>query len=67
MRKTILIVLASFFCMPLFAQISYDEISSSKLNAVRQLKIKLPKDYDPSSEIKYPLIIVFEFFNFFGA
>ncbi|WP_369998591.1 alpha/beta hydrolase [Winogradskyella sp.] len=60
MRKTILIVLASFFCMPLFAQISYDEISSSKLNAVRQLKIKLPKDYDPSSEIKYPLIIVFD-------
>ena len=46
--------------MPLFAQISYDEISSSKLNAVRQLKIKLPKDYDPSSEIKYPLIIVFD-------
>ena len=60
MRKTILIVLAAFFCMPLFAQISYDEINSSKLNAVRQLKIKLPKDYDPSSEIKYPIIIVFD-------
>ncbi|MTE26225.1 alpha/beta hydrolase [Winogradskyella ouciana] len=60
MRKTILIVLAFIFCMPLCAQISYDEINSSKLNSVRQLKIKLPKDYDPSSEIKYPLIIVFD-------
>ena len=46
--------------MPLLAQISYDEIRSSKLNAVRKLKIKLPKNYDPSSEIKYPLIIVFD-------
>jgi hypothetical protein len=46
--------------MPIFAQTSYDEINSSKLNAVRKLKIKLPKNYDPSSEIKYPLIIVFD-------
>ncbi|WP_299525047.1 alpha/beta hydrolase-fold protein [Winogradskyella sp.] len=60
MRKTTLIVLAYALCMPLFAQISYDEIRSSKLNAVRKLKIKLPKNYDPSSEIKYPLIIVFD-------
>jgi predicted alpha/beta superfamily hydrolase len=60
MRKTILIVLACVLCSPLFAQISYDEIKSSELNSVRQLKIKLPKDYDPSSEIKYPLIIVFD-------
>ncbi|MFC0603235.1 alpha/beta hydrolase [Winogradskyella pulchriflava] len=60
MRKTILIVLACVLCTPIFAQISYDEISSSKLNSVRKLKIKLPKDYDPSSDIKYPLIIVFD-------
>ncbi|MDY2586315.1 alpha/beta hydrolase [Winogradskyella aquimaris] len=60
MRKATLIVLVCLFCIPLFAQISYDEIKSSKLNAVRKLKIKLPKDYDPSSEVKYPLIIVFD-------
>ncbi|WP_339752102.1 alpha/beta hydrolase-fold protein [uncultured Winogradskyella sp.] len=60
MRKTILIVLACILCTPLLAQISYDEISSSKLNVVRQLKIKLPKNYDPTSELKYPLIIVFD-------
>lgn len=60
MKKAILILLACVFCVPIFAQISYDEINSSKLNAVRKLKIKLPKNYDPSSEIKYPLIIVFD-------
>lgn len=60
MKKATLILLACFLCMPIFAQISYDEINSSKLNAVRKLKIKLPKNYDPSSEIKYPLIIVFD-------
>ncbi|WP_426431665.1 alpha/beta hydrolase [Winogradskyella sp. HB-48] len=60
MRKAILILLACVFCVPIYAQISYDEINSSKLNAVRKLKIKLPKNYDPSSEIKYPVIIVFD-------
>lgn len=47
-------------CTPILAQISYKEIESSNLNAVRQLKIKLPKNYDPSSELKYPVIIVFD-------
>jgi predicted alpha/beta superfamily hydrolase len=52
--------LACILCSPIVAQINYDEINSSKLNVVRQLKIKLPQNYDPSSEIKYPLIIVFD-------
>jgi predicted alpha/beta superfamily hydrolase len=60
MRKTILIVLACITCAPLFAQISYDQIKSSNLDAVRNLKIKLPKDYDPDSDLKHPLIIVFD-------
>ncbi len=60
MRKTILIVLACVLCTPLFAQISFDEIKSSNLKAVRKLKIKLPKDYDSSSDLKHPLIIVFD-------
>jgi len=60
MKKTILIVLTCFFSLSMLAQISYDEFNSSKLKAVRQLKIKLPKNYDPSSDVKYPLIIVFD-------
>jgi predicted alpha/beta superfamily hydrolase len=47
-------------CTPLLAQISYDQIKSSNLNSVRNLKIKLPENYDPDSELKHPLIIVFD-------
>lgn len=60
MRKTILLVLACLVYGASFAQTIYTEISSERLNTVRELKIKLPKDYDPDSEIKHPLIIVFD-------
>ena len=60
MKKTILIVLVFFLSIPIIAQIRYDEINSPNLNVARQLKIKLPKNYDPSSELKHPLIIVFD-------
>ena len=60
MKKSILIVLLNAFLCQLFAQITYGEIASSKLNAVRQLKIKLPNDYNPDSEIIHPLVIVFD-------
>ena len=60
MKKIILIVLLNAFLCQLFAQITYGEIASSKLNAVRQLKIKLPNDYNPDSEIIHPLVIVFD-------
>lgn len=60
MKKAILIVFTFLIFISAFAQISYDEIKSSRLNTTRQLKIKLPKNYDPSSEVKYPLIIVFD-------
>jgi predicted alpha/beta superfamily hydrolase len=60
MRKTILIVITCLVYGFSFAQTIYKEISSERLNAVRQLKIKLPKDYDPDSDLKHPLIIVFD-------
>lgn len=60
MRKTILLVFACLIFAPSFAQVFYKEISSANLNSERKLKIKLPKDYDPDSDIKHPLIIVFD-------
>ncbi|MCA0131460.1 alpha/beta hydrolase [Winogradskyella alexanderae] len=60
MQKTILLVFFNVLFCQLFAQITYDEIASSKLNAVRQLKVKLPANYNPESEIIHPLIIVFD-------
>jgi len=60
MKKTTIIVLFSILFYQLSAQIIYDEIASSKLNSIRELKIKLPKGYNPESEQVYPLIIVFD-------
>lgn len=60
MRKTILVVLACLLYAFSFAQTTYEEISSSRLSSIRKLKIKLPKDYDPKADKKYPLIIVFD-------
>ncbi|MBC3845459.1 esterase [Winogradskyella echinorum] len=60
MRKAILIVLTCVFYLSTHAQVSYEEIPSERLNSVRKLKIKLPQGYDPESEIKYPVIVVFD-------
>jgi predicted alpha/beta superfamily hydrolase len=60
LNNIISFILVLFVSVPLIAQTSYKEINSSNLNSVRKLKIKLPKNYDPSSDILYPLIIVFD-------
>ncbi len=60
MRKTILIVIACLVSGASFSQTIYKDISSERLNTVRQLKIKLPKNYDPNSELKHPVIVVFD-------
>lgn len=60
MKKVFLAFAVIVICAQSFSQTIYKEISSVKLNTERQLKIKLPKNYDPSSEIKYPVIVVFD-------
>ncbi|MFK7832898.1 MAG: alpha/beta hydrolase-fold protein [Winogradskyella sp.] len=60
MRKAILLVFAYLIVTSSFAQVIYKEITSSRLNADRKLKIKLPKDYDGDSNVKHPVIIVFD-------
>jgi predicted alpha/beta superfamily hydrolase len=60
MNKTALTLVLIFFCSFLSAQVTYRDIASVKLNAHRQIKIKLPKNYDASSDVKHPLIIVFD-------
>ncbi len=60
MRKTILIVLTCLVYWSSFAQTIYEEITSERLNSVRKLKIKLPKNYDPDADVKHPVIIVFD-------
>ena len=60
MRKTIIIVVACLVYCTSFSQTIYKEFSSERLSATRKLKIKLPKNYDPESDLKYPLIVVFD-------
>ncbi|WP_191858585.1 alpha/beta hydrolase-fold protein [Hanstruepera ponticola] len=66
MKRAVLITLFLTFFVSLFAQTTIKEFKSGKLNSTRQLKIKLPKDYDDTSTIKYPLIIVFDGDYLFG-
>ena len=60
MTKAITLLLAFFLCISSSAQITYENIKSYKLNTTRQLKIKLPKGYDEDSQLKHPVIIVFD-------
>ncbi|WP_400076163.1 alpha/beta hydrolase [Winogradskyella sp. R77965] len=60
MRKAILIVITCLICVPSIAQTVYKEISSERLNSVRRIKIKLPKNYDKNAEMKYPVVVVFD-------
>ncbi|WP_299128492.1 alpha/beta hydrolase-fold protein [uncultured Winogradskyella sp.] len=59
-ENALITLILLLLCLSISAQVDYREIKSSELNAVRQLKVKLPKNYDPSSEVKNPVIIVFD-------
>ena len=60
MRKAIFIVITCLISVSAFAQTIYKEISSERLNSVRRIKIKLPKNYDENADEKYPVIVVFD-------
>lgn len=60
MKKALTFVALLFVSTIAFSQIKYEKFESRKLNTTRQLKIKLPKNYDPTSEVKHPVIIVFD-------
>ncbi|MDG5490472.1 esterase family protein [Psychroserpens sp. SPM9] len=60
MKNTYLFIFSLLLCLQVSAQVTYEKFESRKLNSTRQLKIKLPKNYDPESELKHPVIIVFD-------
>lgn len=66
MKRAVLFTLLLTFSSLLFSQTTIKDFKSRKLNSTRQLKIKLPNDYDANSELKYPLIIVFDGDYLFG-
>lgn len=60
MKKYLLISCVLFYGASLFAQTINKELPSRYLNTIRDIKIKLPDNYDPESTIKHPVIIVFD-------
>lgn len=60
MRKAITLLFTMILSLTISAQVSYEELFSYELNQTRKLKIKLPKNYDENSELKHPVIVVFD-------
>lgn len=60
MKNYLLLSCVVLFCTSLFSQTIYKELPSRFLNTTRDIKIKLPNNYDPDSEVKHPVIIVFD-------
>ncbi|WMI69249.1 alpha/beta hydrolase-fold protein [Mangrovimonas sp. YM274] len=60
MNRNLLFVLALLAFSVSFAQVTREKFQSRKLNTTREIKIKLPAGYDPSSPLKHPVIVVFD-------
>nr|WP_321232613.1 alpha/beta hydrolase-fold protein [uncultured Psychroserpens sp.] len=60
MNKFILFICCSLFCQMAMSQVIYETIESSKLGESREIKIQLPRNYDPEGDVLYPLIVVFD-------
>jgi predicted alpha/beta superfamily hydrolase len=60
MKKAYLFIFSLLFCVQSYAQVTYEKFESRNLNSTRELKIKLPDNYDPDSDLKHPVMIVFD-------
>ncbi len=60
MKKALLFIFILLCTFSIQAQTIYEQFQSRKLNSTRDLKISLPKNYDPESDLKYPVILVFD-------
>ncbi|MGC1631672.1 MAG: alpha/beta hydrolase-fold protein [Gelidibacter sp.] len=60
MKKALLFIFILLCSISINAQTIYEQFESRKLNSTRELKIRLPKDYDAESNLKYPVILVFD-------
>ncbi|WP_028870776.1 alpha/beta hydrolase [Psychroserpens burtonensis] len=60
MNKFILFLLFGFLFHIANSQVAYETIESSKLGDTREIKIQLPRNYDPEGDILYPLVVVLD-------
>jgi len=60
MKKSIFLILISFFTTISFGQVKYETFRSIKLDQNRDLKIQLPRNYEKNEDKTYPVIIVLD-------
>lgn len=60
MKRALPFIFILWCTISINAQTIYEQFESRKLNATRELKIRLPKNYDEDSDLKYPVILVFD-------
>ncbi|WP_299393050.1 alpha/beta hydrolase-fold protein [uncultured Gelidibacter sp.] len=60
MKRALPFIFILFCTVSINAQAIYEQFQSRKLNSTRDIKIQLPKNYDPESDLKYPVILVFD-------
>ena len=60
MKTFIAVVCALLLIHPLQSQALYETFDSGKLEGSRQLKIQVPRNYNPEEKKEYPLILVFD-------
>lgn len=60
MKNFYLLLISLFFALNIQAQAIYKTINSNKLEGDRELKIQLPRNYNPKEKRTYPLVIVLD-------
>ncbi|WP_339752100.1 alpha/beta hydrolase-fold protein [uncultured Winogradskyella sp.] len=60
MKKFYILVIICLVVLNTQAQAIYKTINSYKLEGKRELKIQLPRNYDPESKRSYPLVLVLD-------
>ena len=66
MKPTLSLLILFLWTCSISGQVVFEQFESRQLNSTRQLKIKLPDNYDPDSELKHPVIVVFDGEYLFG-
>lgn len=60
MKHFTLVTFVLFFTCSLTAQVIYEPFESSKLGESRDIKIQLPRNYNPEEQTLYPLVVVLD-------
>lgn len=58
--QKLMLLLVFLVSISIDAQVIYEPFSSSRLGETRELKIQLPRNYNPEEKTEYPLVIVLD-------